>query len=403
MPRSSQFRTKSGVGRTVGRMAAHTPAPHSAHVRTRERGVGKAVPGVGRLTETQLPERVDNPPEMEGERASRPAGPDDRRLRRGFRHSAASQRVGSRRGSQVSLIVAFAANVLVAAAKLAAGLITGSAALLAEAAHSIADSTNEVLLALSFRRAQRPADQEHPLGYGGVRFLWAFLAAISSFLIGGCVSIGLAINDLVHGNVISDYYVAWIVLGVAALADGTSLVQTMRQARREARLWGQPTIRYLRHTSDPTLRALAVEDTAALVGVGLAAAGLLVHELGGPAESDAIASLLIGLLLGATAIGLARPLADLLIGRSVRPERLEVAQRTLEASPAVDEIGELYAVHVAPQEVVLAAKVHPADGMTVAQFAREMDEIDARLRAELPEIGEVFIDATSHSDRASRG
>ena len=340
---------------------------------------------------------------MEGERASRPAGPDDRGLRRGFRHSAASQRVGSRRGSQVSLIVAFAANVLVAAAKLAAGLITGSAALLAEAAHSIADSTNEVLLALSFRRAQRPADQEHPLGYGGVRFLWAFLAAISSFLIGGCVSIGLAINDLVHGNVISDYYVAWIVLGVAALADGTSLVQTMRQARREARLWGQPTIRYLRHTSDPTLRALAVEDTAALVGVGLAAAGLLVHELGGPAESDAIASLLIGLLLGATAIGLARPLADLLIGRSVRPERLEVAQRTLEASPAVDEIGELYAVHVAPQEVVLAAKVHPADGMTVAQFAREMDEIDARLRAELPEIGEVFIDATSHSDRASRG
>lgn len=118
-------------------------------------------------------------------------------LRRGFRRSAASQRVGSRRGSRVSLVVAFAANVLVAAAKLAAGLITGSAALLAEAAHSIADSNNEVLLALSFRRARRPADQEHPLGYGGVRFLWAFLAAISSFLIGGCVSIGLAINDLV--------------------------------------------------------------------------------------------------------------------------------------------------------------------------------------------------------------
>lgn len=136
---------------------------------------------------------------------------------------------------------------------------------------------------------------------------------------------------------ISDFYVAWIVLGVAALADGTSLVQTMRQARREAGFWGQPTIRYLRDTSDPTLRALAVEDTAALVGVGLAAAGLLVHELGGPAESDAIASLLIGLLLGATAIGLARPLADLLIGRSIRPERLELAQRTLEASPAVGE------------------------------------------------------------------
>ena len=241
------------------------------------------------------------------------------------------------------------ANLFVAAAKLAAGLITGSAALLAEAAHSLADSTNEVMLGVSFRRARRPADAEHPFGYGGLRFLWAFLAAILSFLVGGCLSVGLAVNDLVHGNVIDEFLVAWIVLGIAALADGTALVQTMRQARREAALWDVSTIRYLRHTSEPTLRALAVEDSAALIGLGLAATGLLVHELGGPASSDAIASLLIGLLLGLTAIGLARPLADLLIGRSILPVRLELARRTLAESPAVDEIRQLYAVHVAPQ------------------------------------------------------
>jgi cation diffusion facilitator family transporter len=339
---------------------------------------------------------------MDGGQPPRSAGPADRLRHRGFRHSPASQRAGSRRGSRLSLIVAFTADVLEAAAKLAAGLITGSAALLAEAAHSLADSNNEVLLGLSFRRAERPADAEHPFGYGGVRFLWAFLAAISSFLIGGCLSVGLAINDLVHGNVISDFLVAWVVLGVAALADGSSLVQTLRQARREAKRWGQPTIRWLRHTSEPTLRALAVQDSAALVGLALAAGGLLVHELGGPAESDAIASLLIGLLLGVTAIGLARPLADLLIGRSVRPERLELARRTLQASPAVDELRQLYAVHVAPQEVVIAAKVHPAEGLTADQLARELDQIDARLRSELPEIGEVFIDVTQHSRRDSR-
>jgi len=283
-------------------------------------------------------------------------------------------------------------------AKLAGGLITGSAALLAEAAHSIADSTNEVFLAISFRRATRPADAEHPFGYGGVRFVWAFLAAIASFLIGGCLSVGLAINDLVHGNVVDDFPVAWAVIGVAALADGSALAQTVRQARREAALWGVPTIRYLQHTSDPTLRALAVEDTAALAGLGLAASGLLVHQLGGPVASDAIASVLIGLLLGITAIGLARPLADLLIGQSVMPERLELARRTLEGSPAVDEVRQLYALHVGPQEAILAAKVHPDSHLSGRQLASAMDELDSRLRAELPEIGEVFIDITDHRE-----
>jgi divalent metal cation (Fe/Co/Zn/Cd) transporter len=142
------------------------------------------------------------------------------------------------------------------------------------------DSINVVLLGLSLRRSRQPADVEHPLGYGRARFLWAFLAAISSFLIGGCLSIALAVHDLLHGAAVGRFSVAWVVLGVAALADGSSLVQTLRQARREAAFWGQTTIGYLRHTSDPTLRALAVEDSAALAGIAIAAAGLLVHQLG---------------------------------------------------------------------------------------------------------------------------
>jgi len=112
---------------------------------------------------------------------------------------------------------------------------------------------------------------------------------------------------------------------------------------------------------------------------------------------------LIGLLLGVTAIGLAKPLADLLIGQSLPPERIELARRTLDASPAVDEVRQLYAVHVAPQEVVLAAKVHPSRDLSVDELARAMDRLDARLRADLPEVGEVFIDVTQHSSRDSRG
>jgi cation diffusion facilitator family transporter len=316
----------------------------------------------------------------------RPAGP---------RHSAASVRAQESQGQQRSLAVALAANVAVAAAKLGAGLLTGSSALLAEAAHSVADSSNELMLSFSMYQARRPADPEHPFGYGATRFLWAFLAALSSFVIGGCLSVGLAIHELARGSAVDHALVAWIVLVIAAIADGASLAQTMRQARREAATWAGSTIAYLRKTSEPTLRALAVEDTAALVGVALAATGLLVRQLGGPEASDAIATLLIGILLGATTIGLARPMADLLIGRSMLPERLAVARATIARSPVVDRALDLYAIHVAPQDVLLAAKVRPAVDLTGADLARGLDELDMELRRQLPEIGEVFIDVTA--------
>jgi divalent metal cation (Fe/Co/Zn/Cd) transporter len=190
------------------------------------------------------------------------------------------------------------------------------------------------------------------------------------------------------------------VLAVAALADGGSLVQSLRQARREGALWDQSTLGYLRHTSDPTLRAIAVKDAAAILGVALASGGLLVHQLGGPAASDAIASLLIGLLLAATAVGLARPLAELLIGKSMAPARLKRAYAIVAGSPGIDQVLSIYAVHAAPQEVILASKVHPSPGQTGDELARLLDELDRRLREELPEVAEVFIDVTSHHLRS---
>jgi len=322
--------------------------------------------------------------------------------RRGFgaRPSAAALRARRNPGNRNSLAIAFGANVVVSAAKLAAGLITGSAVMLAEAAHSVADSTNELLLGASLRQARRPPDREHPFGYGRTHFLGAFLAALSSFLIGGCLSVALAIRDLTGGARVGHLPVAWIVLAVAALADGASLRQTLSQARREAAQLKRSTVAYLRETSDPTLRALAVEDTAALIGVAIAASGLLVHELGGPATSDAIASLLIGVLLAATAVGLARPLADLLIGQSMAPQRLRRAHEILAESPAIEEILALYGVRVGAYEVILAAKAHPAPGQSVDGLANALDLLDQRLRTELPEIGEVFIDVTAHRRQA---
>ena len=317
-----------------------------------------------------------------------------------LRHSVAALRAGESGTNQRSIGVALLANLVVAAAKLVAGLTTGSAALLAEAAHSTADSVNELLLGLSLKRGRRPSDALHPLGHGGARFLWAFMAAIASFLIGGCLSIALAVRELLVGTSVERYLVAWVVLAVAFAADGTSLLQGLAQTRREAVLWDESTTDFLRHTSEPTLRAIVVEDSAALVGLVLAAAGLLLHEFAGLANADAIAALLIGLLLAGTAFGLARPLADLLIGRSMLPARLERVYAINERSPSIDEVLSVQAVYGAPQEVIVAAKVHPAPGKTADELAGALDDIDHTLRQELPEIAEVFIDLTSHRVRS---
>src|SRR6266851_10388697 len=151
-----------------------------------------------------------------------------------IRSSTAALRNASASERTRVIVVALAANLVVALAKLGAGVLTGSAALLAEAGHSFADSLNEVLLAVSLRRGNIPADLTHPLGHGRERFLWAFMAAIASFLIGGCLSIALGIQKLVAGGSESNFLVAWVVLAVALAAEGVSLLQSLRSLLREA-------------------------------------------------------------------------------------------------------------------------------------------------------------------------
>jgi cation diffusion facilitator family transporter len=312
------------------------------------------------------------------------------------RRSSAALRSGARSESARTLLVALLANLLVAAAKLTAGLLSGSAAMLAEAGHSLADSLNEVLLGVSLRRGRVPADRVHPLGHGRERFLWAFMAAIASFLIGGCLSIGLAVRELVEGGSPGDRRIAAVVLAIAFAADGASLWQSLRQARHEARERGSLVRHYVLRSSDPALRAVIVEDKAALVGVGLAAAGLLGSALIGNETPDALASLVIGVLLMATAFGLARPLADFLIGHSLPAEQLQQLYAIVAQAPAVEEVLVTQAVYTGPEEVIVVAKVRPAESQTAAALAQAMDELDAALRAALPEVAEVFIDVTTY-------
>jgi cation diffusion facilitator family transporter len=312
------------------------------------------------------------------------------------RRSRAAIRNDSLGESSRTIIVALFANVVIAVAKLIAGLISGSTAMLAEAAHSVADSLNEVLLGVSLKRARRPADANHPLGHGRERFLWAFMAAIASFLIGGCVSIGLAVREFESGGPTSNTTVAWIVLLISFTADGTSWLQSVRQARRDAKARGRAVWNHLLRSSEPIVRAVVLEDSAALIGLVLAAGGLLFSQITGSKVPDAIASLLIGILLAVTAFGLARPLADFLIGRSLPREQLEDLRSILAASPAIEEILHLQAVYTGPEEVIVAAKVHPSSRLTIDQLASAMDDLDQQLRAASPFVADVFVDITRY-------
>jgi cation diffusion facilitator family transporter len=294
------------------------------------------------------------------------------------------------------VLIALGANLVVAVAKLIAGLLSGSVAMLAEAGHSLADSLNQVLLGISLRRGGVPADSLHPFGHGRERFLWAFLAALASFLIGGCVSIGLAIWELIVGGETGDLRLAWVVLAIALVADGTSLVQGVRQARQEAASHNVALLRYLLRASDPILRAVIVEDGAAVLGLGLAAGGLVLSDRTGSHIPDALASLFIGILLALTAVGLALPLAGFLIGRSLPPERLQELHATLAAAPAIDEILTVQAVYTGPEEAIVAAKVHPRPGVTIDQLTGAMDALDQTIRATFPEVADVFLDVTSY-------
>jgi cation diffusion facilitator family transporter len=291
-------------------------------------------------------------------------------------------------------VIAFLANLLIAIAKLIAGLATGSTGMLAEAAHSAADSINEVFLAVGLYRQAAPADATHPSGHGRERFLWSFMAAVSSFLIGGCVSMALAVSKFREQHIVSSGLAVWIVLGISFAAEGVSLLQSMRQAHAQAKEYGISVWNYLRYSSDPLVRAIVVEDSAALVGLCLAASGLFLSTILGTNVPDTIASFLIGLLLAITAFALARPLADFLVGRSLRPPYLERLYTIVKEDPAVEEIVSLRATYSGPEEVIVLAKVRPSPDLNIQQLTRAMDDLDNKIRDALPIVADVFIDVT---------
>jgi len=295
-----------------------------------------------------------------------------------------------------TVLIAGAANIFVCVIKLVAGILVGSSAMLAEAAHSAADTLNQAFLWTSVRRGARPADARHPFGYGQERYFWSLLAAFGIFIAGAGFSIFEGLLALRHENSGSPL-LAYLVLAAAAVAEGTSLVRVLVQYRREARRSNTEMLDQMRSSPDTTVRTALFEDSAAMIGLVLAALGLILRQVTGSPVWDGAASIAIGCLLIVVAIRLGMDNRDFLIGRAADPRELAAIRDEIERTPGVDELLDLLTMYMGPERLIVAARVDFSEDISADRAEELADDIDTRLADRLPLVPHVFLDPTQRS------
>ncbi|EST37141.1 hypothetical protein N566_14595 [Streptomycetaceae bacterium MP113-05] len=307
--------------------------------------------------------------------------------------SGGDERDGETRGT---VYVALAANLVIAAAKVVGGVISGSSALLSEAAHSVADSLNEVFLLASLRRSRKHPDSTHPFGYGKERYFWSLLAAVGIFVMGGCFSVYQGVQALrsTASEPSGGYLVAVLVLVAAGLMEGTSLARALWQVRGESLASGRPFRTQIRETDDPALRTVIGEDGAAVTGVLLALAGIVAHLVTGNTAWEGAASLGIALLLIYVAYRLGREARDQLVGQAMTPAVQREVHTFLCEQPEIDAVTDLLTMRLGPDSGLLAARVDLAGGSD----SEEVEESAVRIKRDIvrhwPELDHVFLDIT---------
>jgi cation diffusion facilitator family transporter len=301
---------------------------------------------------------------------------------------------GADAASRRTVLVALVANGVIAVAKLIAGLMTGSTAMLAETAHSVADTVNQAFLRVSLSLSRREPTPDRPFGHGQERFLWTLMAALGMFLAGAAFAVGYGIFELLHPSESGKYIPAYAVLGIAFVAEGASWLRARRQTTAEARAADRPLVEHVRRSRDPNVKMVLLEDTAALAGIAIAAAGLGLHQLTGASAWDAGASVVIGLILMVVALAIVRDTRHLLVGAAAQPDERAAIERTIEEHPGITKVHELLTLVLGPQALLVAARVAVRDDLAGDEVEQLSNEIDERLRDAVPDVTEVFLDAT---------
>ncbi|OYO25149.1 cation transporter [Enemella dayhoffiae] len=295
----------------------------------------------------------------------------------------------------LTVIIALVANALIAVAKSIVAMITGSASMVAEAAHSWADTGNEVLLLIAERRSVKPRDDSHPLGYGREAYVWSMVAAFGLFTAGSILSITHGISQLsVPGEEEMDYRWAYIVLAISFVLEGISFTQAVRQTRSSARAAGMRSMKFVLQTSETTLRAVFFEDFAALIGLLIAGAGIGLHQLTGNEVFDAVGSILVGVLLGVVALILIVRNGQFLVGQTVDQRIRNKALRALLARPDIDRVTYLWLEYVGPSRLYLVAAVDLSRDDAESVLQGRMQAIEDELeRADFVERARLTLSA----------
>lgn len=292
-------------------------------------------------------------------------------------------------GSSRVILTALAANVGIAIAKFVAAGITGSSAMITEGVHSLVDSTNHVLLLYGNKRSRKLADGMHPLGYGRELYFWSFVVAMLVFTLGAGVSVYEGVLHMLEPEPTSDLRIAFIVLSVAGALEGWSTWEALRQFNASRQ--GKSIFRALRDTKDAPTLIVLLENAGAMAGLAIAAGGLaLAHFTGNPLW-DGIASVLIGLVLGAIAVMLLIEAKGLLIGESADPALIEAIRRCAAGHAGVEMVHEVLTVHQAPDMVLAVISADFDDTISAAAVEQTVRDIEAAVAAHFPVVTRVYV------------
>jgi cation diffusion facilitator family transporter len=290
-----------------------------------------------------------------------------------------------------SVVTALAANTAIATAKGTAAALTGSPALLAETLHTLADAGNEVFLWVALRRSRRPPDATHPLGYGPERYYWALLAAVGTFVVGGTLSVWEGVNALIEPPALETFWVGVVVLVIALSLDSVSRAVARRQLRREAAERGVTIRQLLRESPDPTVVTVYLEDSVDVLGAALALVALVLHEATGSAVPDALATIVIGLMLGYVAVRLLSRNRQLLSNQAIPDRYMAQLRERLSATDGVDGVARLDAIYLGPGEVLVAADVRMDPALTGDDVAEALARIRDDAARDLPVIARLYL------------
>ncbi|WP_315925839.1 cation diffusion facilitator family transporter [Mesorhizobium sp. SP-1A] len=297
--------------------------------------------------------------------------------------------MAARGESKKVIYAALAGNLAIALTKFVAAAFTGSSAMLSEGVHSLVDTGNGGLLLYGMHRAARPPDRMHPLGHGRELYFWSFIVALLVFALGAGVSFYEGVTHILAPEPISDPKVNYIVLGLSLLFEGASWTVALREFRRTKGRQGW--FQAVRTSKDPSVYTVLFEDSAAMLGLLVAFAGILAADLLEMPELDGVASIGISAILGATAVFLARESKGLLLGEPAAPEVQRRVLAIAAEDPAVQRANGILSVHIGPEEIVAGLSIEFEDERTAQEIEACVERVEARLKRELPQITGLFI------------